>query len=802
MDHSSKMTNRFPYPSPFVLLIPFIVLNLPDTTHSDDIAIYWGQNRYEGNLTETCATGIYSFVNIAFLYQFGNGQAPKLFLAGHCDPDTDSCSLVGRDIRYCQQQGIKVMLSIGGASFSYSLASSEDARNVSDYLWHNFLGGNSSSRPLGDAILDGIDFAIGGSTFTQHWEDLARYLKSHSTTVRKNVYLSAAPQCLFPDSALGKALETGLFDYVWIQFYNNPLCQYSQGNVYNLINSWNQWATSLKTGKIFLGLPASPTAAASGYIPADLLISQILRVIRVSSNYGGLMLWSRHDDKESGYSKTILENRLCLQQRSSECKRHENGFVERLGYLASTGFVVSRSQGIGRLCCEVICRNNCSCEAYAPLDFVNNTGCQIWSKGTRFVKGSQGNFKRLYFLKQKANKLRIWLITGVGAAVAAPASCYLCYVLRRKYKAEVEEKVKRKKLLVEVGGNAMGNYGEAKKTRKEGKQVINEIEIFNLENIIVATDNFSPDNKLGEGGFGPVYKGTLIDGQEIAVKRLSRSSGQGLIEFKNEAKIMAKLQHTNLVRLLGFCIDRDERILVYEYLSHKSLDNYLYGVSRKNELDWKKRIDIIEGTAQGLVYLHKYSRLKVIHRDLKASNILLDDGMKPKISDFGLARIFGLKGSEEKTKRVVGTYGYMSPEYAKTDVYSFGVLLLEIISGIKNNSCFQTNQPFNLIAHAWQLWNNGRALELMDPSLNELYSSNEVLRCIHIGLLCVQDHATDRPNMQDVVSFLSNDAIQLGQPKQPAFFMYVVAEQSRLPSNSKQESYSLNDASISSIYGR
>ncbi|KHN28254.1 G-type lectin S-receptor-like serine/threonine-protein kinase CES101 [Glycine soja] len=799
--------NMFLFPS-YVLLLLFLILNLPHTTHSDDIAIYWGSNDGEGSLAETCATGLYSFVNIAFLAHFGNGQVPQVILGRHCDPFEGNCSVLGRDIRNCQKQGIKVMLSIGGPSMSYSLVSSEDAKSVSDYLWNNFLGGggnsSSSSSPLGDVILDGIDFGLGGSLMTKHWEDLAHYLKSH----RRNVYLSAAPQCIFPDSALGKALETGLFDYVWIQFYNNPLCQYNEGNASNLLNAWKQWTTSLKSGKMFLGLPASPTASIGGYVPPDLLISRILSTVKTSSNYGGIMLWSRLFDKESGYSKRILENSVCLQKRETECGRHKNGFIEHLGYMAKEGFVASESKSIDMQCCEVICRNNCSCEAYAPLNFVNNTGCQFWGKGTKFIKDSGGNFKRVYFVKHKVNKLWKWIVIGVGAAVAALVSCYLFYVLRRKCKEEVDRKMKRKELLVEVGGNAMGNYGKAKGSKKEGK-TINEIEVFSLENIIVATHNFSPDNKLGEGGFGPVYKGTLIDGQEIAIKRLSKSSGQGLVEFKNEAKIMAKLQHTNLVRLLGFCIDSDERILVYEYMSNKSLDHYLFDASRNNELEWNKRLKIIEGTAQGLVYLHRYSRLKVIHRDLKASNILLDEEMNPRISDFGLARIFGLKGSEENTSRVVGTYGYMSPEYAingvvsvKTDVYSFGVLLLEIISGMKNNSCIHSNHPFNLIAHAWQLWNQGRALELMDPSLNESFSSDEVERCIQIGLLCVQDHAIERPTMEDVVTFLSNDTTQLGQPKQPAFFMYVVAGESGCPNNSKQENYSLNHLSISTAYGR
>ncbi|RDX63218.1 Acidic endochitinase, partial [Mucuna pruriens] len=718
---------EFLYPS-FVLL-PFLVvaLILSNTTHADDIAVYWGQSLDEGSLRETCETGKYSFVNIAFLYNFGNGQSPKLFLAGHCDPPMHNCFSIGRDITNCQKQGIKVMLSIGGASPSYSLTSYDDAKNVSDYLWHNFLGGNSSSRPLGDAILDGIDFAIGWSTSTQHWEDLAHNLKSHSTNTKK-VYLSAAPQCLFPDNTLDKALQTGLFDYVWVQFYNSHMCQYNEGGVDNLLNAWKQWTTSLKVGKIFLGLPASPTATVSGYIPVDLLTSEILGVIKMSSNYGGVMLWARYDDRKSGYSKMILEDHVCTQQTQFKCRGHNNGFVESFGYMATAGFVVSESESI-RQCCEVICRNNCSCDAYAPLNFVNNTGCQLWSKGARFIRGSSANLQRVYFVKHKVNKWWIWLIIGVGTAVAIPSFCYLYFVLRRQYKAKVDRKMRQMKLLAEVGGNAMGNYGKAKRTKKDGKTT-NEIEIFNLENIIAATNNYSPDNKLGEGGFGPVYKGNLIDGQEIAIKRLSRSSGQGVTEFKNEAKIMVKLQHTNLVRLLGFCIQRDERILVYEYMSNKSLDFYLFGS------------------------------------------------------------------------------GYMSPEYAingvvsvKTDVYSFGVLLLEILSGKKNNSCIHSNQPFNLIGHAWQLWNRGKALELIDPSLNESYISDEVLRCIHIGLMCVQDHATDRPTMQDVVSFLSNNTTQLDQPKQPAFFLHVIVEEIRLP-NSKQERFSLNDASISTIYGR
>nr|GEX12013.1 G-type lectin S-receptor-like serine/threonine-protein kinase At1g67520 [Tanacetum cinerariifolium] len=191
-----------------------------------------------------------------------------------------------------------------------------------------------------------------------------------------------------------------------------------------------------------------------------------------------------------------------------------------------------------------------------------------------------------------------------------------------------------------------------------------DLMVFSFATIVAATNDFAIENKLGEGGFGPVYKGKLSDEQEIAIKRLSKTSGQGLVEFKNELILIAKLQHTNLVRVLGCCIRGEEKMLIYEYMPNKSLDFFLFDETRKALLDWPKRWKIIEGIAQGLLYLHKYSRMRVIHRDLKASNVLLDVNMNPKISDFGMARIFKQNETEAMTIRVVGTYGYMSPEYA------------------------------------------------------------------------------------------------------------------------------------------
>uniref|UniRef100_F6GYF2 Protein kinase domain-containing protein n=1 Tax=Vitis vinifera TaxID=29760 RepID=F6GYF2_VITVI len=238
-----------------------------------------------------------------------------------------------------------------------------------------------------------------------------------------------------------------------------------------------------------------------------------------------------------------------------------------------------------------------------------------------------------------------------------------------------------------------------------------KLKVFNFDYIMIATNNFSSQNKIGKGGFGDVYKGKLIDGQEIAVKRLSRGSGQGLVEFKNEIRLISNLQHMNIIRLIGCSISGEERILIYEFMPNKSLDFFLFDARCKKLLDWKKRYNIIEGIAQGLLYLHKYSRLRIIHRDLKASNILLDHDMNPKISDFGMARIVRPNAIEANTERIVGTIGYMSPEYArngifsmKSDVYSFGVLMLEIISGRKNKIFHHNDCTINLVGYETIIW--------------------------------------------------------------------------------------------------
>lgn len=280
-------------------------VSLVISANAGGIAIYWGQNGNEGTLTETCASGNYKFVNLAFLATFGNGQTPMINLAGHCDPYSNGCTNLSSEIKSCQANGIKVILSIGGAAGSYSITSTADARQVATYLWNNFLGGKSSTRPLGDAVLDGIDFDIEGGA-SPYWADLARFLSGYSTKGKK-VYLTAAPQCPYPDAYVGGALQTGLFDYVWVQFYNNPPCQYSPGSITDLEDAWKQW-TSIKAGKIFLGLPAAPDAAGSGFVPVSDLTSKVLPVIKGSDMYGGVMLWSKYYDDQTGYSSKIKNN--------------------------------------------------------------------------------------------------------------------------------------------------------------------------------------------------------------------------------------------------------------------------------------------------------------------------------------------------------------------------------------------------------------------------------------------------------------------------------------------------------------
>ncbi|XBI49937.1 hypothetical protein VPH35_113418 [Triticum aestivum] len=301
--------------------------------------------------------------------------------------------------------------------------------------------------------------------------------------------------------------------------------------------------------------------------------------------------------------------------------------------------------------------------------------------------------------------------------------------------------------------------------------------LFSYLKIRSATDNFSQENKIGEGDFGHVYKGRLPHDQDIAVKRLSLNSVQGFREFMNEIKLIASLQHKNLVRLLGCCIKSKERILVYEYMPNGSLEEFIFGPGAKRS--WPDYLEmecrhIIEGIAEGLLYIHDYAHECIVHKDMKPrGNILLDHEMNPKISDFGIARICLSNVTESNTTTAIGTMGYIAPEYCfqnvystRSDVFSFGIIVLEIISGKRA-----------LRKYAWQLWREQRCDEFVDHSLGEEYLEVDVMRYIHVALLCVQDSAEDRPSMRDVTTMLSNGNRRLLLPAQPgSYHMNIVTD--------------------------
>ncbi|KAK3221083.1 hypothetical protein Dsin_015053 [Dipteronia sinensis] len=331
--------------------------------------------------------------------------------------------------------------------------------------------------------------------------------------------------------------------------------------------------------------------------------------------------------------------------------------------------------------------------------------------------------------------------------------------------------------------------------------------VLSLTTIREATDNFASGNKIGEGGYGPVYKGRLPKGQEVAVKRLSKFSHQGSEEFKNEVKLTTRLQHVNLVPVLGICNEKEEKVLIYEFMPNKSLDFYIFDPYRRYLLDWRKRVDIIEGITQGLLYLQEYSNFTIIHRDIKASNILLDSEMNPKISDFGMAKTFTKDECEANTRRIVGTYGYVPPEYVrkgiysmKYDVYSFGVLLLQIISGKRTACYYGPNDSFNLLEFAYRLWKDGEGMEFFDSSLDDSSSTWKLMRCMQVALLCVQENPADRPTMLEVYTLLKNETATITTPRKPAFSFTRDEDEER--NKCKLKICSINDASITQLVPR
>ncbi|KAL8107847.1 hypothetical protein AgCh_024305 [Apium graveolens] len=466
----------------------------------------------------------------------------------------------------------------------------------------------------------------------------------------------------------------------------------------------------------------------------------------------------------------------CIRKKALKCDKNgtSDGFLELQG-IKLPDFADTLTGDVND--CEDKCTKNCSCSAYGYIDGI---GCIVYGGDLIDIQQIEGGANSLNVRvsnselggKKSVSSAAIIAIT-VGGIIFLAISFFALWRFREKIKVSRQQ---GSSLLTVTGRSqdSSAGFSGVDELLTDGKQDTGpQLPLFSFTFVELATDYFSTKNKLGEGGFGPVYKGILPGGQEVAVKRLSKWSGQGLEEFKTEMILIAKLQHRNLVRLLGCCIEGEEKLLIYEFMPNKSLDSLLFDAIQRSQLDWNKRYAIIEGVARGLLYLHRDSRLRIIHRDLKASNILLDEEMQPKISDFGMARIFGGNQNEANTMRVVGTYGYMSPEYAmeglfsvKSDVYSFGVLLLEIVSGHRNNS-FRTPEFTNLIRYAWNLWKDGRNEELIDPIIVDACPHKKVLQCIHVGMLCVQMSAAQRPTMSQVLNMIESDSTTLPVPRFP-----------------------------------
>ncbi|WMV27251.1 hypothetical protein MTR67_020636 [Solanum verrucosum] len=446
----------------------------------------------------------------------------------------------------------------------------------------------------------------------------------------------------------------------------------------------------------------------------------------------------------------------CVRKTPIDCNK-EHGFLKYSGIKLPETNNSQYNKTMTLEGCRQVCSTNCSCTAYSSLDISNgDKGCLFWSGELIDIRELSGRGQDIYIRmdssdlvsQASSNKKKTGTVLAVSFSLLVAVillGLILFMYIRKKKKLKLKEDF--------------------------------ELPQFQLSLITRATDNFSVNNQIGEGGYGPVYKGVLEEGQEIAVKRLSRTSMQGIDEFKNEVTYIAKLQHRNLVRLLGCCIQGEEKMLIYEYMPNKSLDSYIFDQTKKKLLDWSRRFDIINGIARGLLYLHQDSRLRIIHRDLKASNVLLDTEMNPKISDFGMARSVAGNEMGAKTCHVVGTHGYMSPEYAvdgifsvKSDVFSFGVLVLEIVSCKKNRGFVHQDHNLNLLGHAWKLYKEDRSLELIDEKLAESCHISQVLRSIQVGLLCVQQCPEDRPNMSSVVQMLGNESL-LAKAKEPGFFM-------------------------------
>ncbi|XP_055819157.1 cysteine-rich receptor-like protein kinase 2 isoform X2 [Solanum dulcamara] len=409
-----------------------------------------------------------------------------------------------------------------------------------------------------------------------------------------------------------------------------------------------------------------------------------------------------------------------------------------------------------------------SCAACLQNASASMLGCLPWSEGRALYTGCFMRYSDTNFLNaistsggsSSRGKVVVTVIVVSSAVVLGAGAFIGIGVWKNK---QIQKKRK--------GAN------DAEKLVK----ILHDISLnFKYSALDKATGSFDEANKLGQGGFGTVYKGVLADGREIAVKRLFFNNKHRVADFYNEVNIVSSIEHKNLIRLLGCSCSGPESLLVYELLPNQSLDRFIFDPIKGKALNWEKRFEIIIGTVEGLVYLHENTKTRIIHRDIKASNILLDSRLRAKIADFGLARSFQDDKSHISTV-LAGTLGYMAPEYLahgqlteKADVYSLGVLLLEIVTGRQNNTRKNTEYTISLVSDVWEHFQRGIVKELFDPNLmlhncHTINVQNEVVRVLHVGLLCTQEIPTLRPSMSKALQMFIKKDEELPHPTKPPF---------------------------------
>ncbi|CAN0924192.1 G-type lectin S-receptor-like serine/threonine-protein kinase RKS1 [Linum grandiflorum] len=516
----------------------------------------------------------------------------------------------------------------------------------------------------------------------------------------------------------------------------------------------------------------------------------------------------------------------CVRKRSesSFCGKGE-GFVRvRNVKIPDTSKAVWMDLGLNKVNCEEECRKNCSCCAYTTANIVGKgTGCLTWHgelidalhlpiPQEIYIRVDAQELAEYAVQSDEFDELSFKLTILVPSVTLLWIVCILfAYALFKRWRKRKARKATERRIRNLFYPREDSSYLQDTMVTKEIKRskLYPELPFFSLNVIRAATNNFSYVNKLGKGGFGSVYKGKFPSGEEVAVKRPPRSSRQGLEQFKSEVFLISKLQHRNLVKLYGCCIEEEEQMLIYEYLPYKSLDSLLFVEYQPGSipfLDWRKRFNIIVGIARGILYLHQDSRFRILHGDLKTSNVLLDAELNPKISDFGMARVLEGDQVEGVTSRIGGTYGYMAPEYAyfgkfsvKSDVFSFGAVLLEIVTGKRITGGFTTHEEdraaLSFLEYVWELWKEERVRDIVDPSLQV---STSTMRCIQIGLSCLEEAPVDRPDMQTVVFMLNSETAPLPPLKRPAF---VCAAKSRVEVRAAEE-FSINKMTFSDILSR